>query len=363
MSAIERLLAMKPFEENKGAFMEAMREALKFHYDNCQMFRRFCEKNGFNPEGDYSLEEIPFFPVSLFKTLKLISVDEKEIVKDVSSSSTTSGIPSRIYLDSITAKRQSRALNAIMSSFMGPERRVLIVFDSPETVKSSQGNLSSRGTAIRGMLPFSKGVHFVLDGNLNLDMEALEKALSSVQPGEKVCFLGFTYLIYQILEKHKNDKEAKGLFSKTRGSLVLHLGGWKKLAELRVDKARFNQDLAAFLNTDAKGVMDIYGMVEQLGTIYPDCEYGLKHVPAYSDIIIRDVETLKPAEKGRQGFIQLLSPMPHSYPGVSVISDDTGVIVPGRCRCGRKGKAFLFKSRAEKAELKGCGDTLAPQEG
>ena len=363
MSRVDELLEMKPFQTDvhrkKEIFMEAMKESLKLHYEKCGLYRKFCQKNGFDPHGRYTLEQIPFFPVSLFKTVKLISVDERDIVKSVSSSATTSGVPSKVYLDAITAKRQVKVLSAIMSSFIGTERRTFAVFDSPETVKSSEGKLSSRGTAIRGMLPFSKKMIFVLDRELNLDRDALKEIASE----EDVCFLGFTFLIYQIMEKYRDDADVAAAMKRVKDPLVLHLGGWKKLQELNVNKPAFNKEVARFLNTQETKVKDIYGMVEQLGTIYPDCELGFKHVPVYSEIIIRDPETLKPAEDGKEGFIQLLTPLPNSYPGVSVISDDMGVIVKrDGCGCGRKGKTFIFRSRAQKAELKGCGDTLASGE-
>jgi phenylacetate-coenzyme A ligase PaaK-like adenylate-forming protein len=360
MSNVDELLEMKPFEGGKEhIFMEAMKESLRLHYEKCELYRKFCQKNKFDPYGSYTLEEIPFLPVSIFKTMKLISVDEKDIVKSVSSSATTTGIPSKVYLDNITAKRQTKALNSIMSDFIGSERMVFAVFDSPETVKSAGGKLSSRGTAIRGMLPFSKKMIFVLDKDLNLD----KMALKGIGSEEKVCFLGFTFLIYQVLERHKNDKEVAESLRRIKNPLVMHLGGWKRLQELNISKQSFNREVARFLNTQEKRVVDIYGMVEQLGTIYPDCELGYKHVPVYSEIIIRDSETLKPAEDGKEGFIQLLTPLPNSYPGISIITDDMGVIVKkDGCRCGRKGKAFLFRSRAQKAELRGCGDTLANRE-
>ena len=354
MDRIEELLGREAFQRDEGLFMEAMREAIRFHYGNCGMYRKFCEKEGFIPESDFSLEQIPFFPVSLFKTLKLVSVPEKEIVRDISSSS-TSGVPSRIYLDSVTAKRQVKALQSIMSSFMGHERKDFIVFDSPETVKSKERHLSSRATAIRGMLPFSKRMFFVLDNNLELDMEALKRAAS--EASGKVYFFGFTFLIHRVMERSKGNAEAADILNKLSAFRVLHIGGWKKLMDLGISKEDFNKSVSEFFNVENKGVTDIYGMTEQLGTIYPDCEFGFKHVPAYSEIIIRDTHTLKPVENGKPGFIQLLTPLPHSYPGISVISDDIGVIVTESCGCGR-GKAFLFKSRAEKVELKGCGDTL-----
>jgi predicted house-cleaning noncanonical NTP pyrophosphatase (MazG superfamily) len=162
----------------------------------------------------------------------------------------------------------------------------------------------------------------------------------------------------KIKDKNIFDKINKILKDVTNRKFVLHLGGWKKLKDISVDKLKFNEELSEFLDMSKTKILDFYGMTEQLGTVYPDCEYGYKHAPLYSEIIIRDVDTFKPCFVGETGFIQLLSPIPHSYPGISIISDDIGELKGiDNCKCGRKGKYFVFKKRAEKAELKGCGDT------
>ena len=44
---------------------------------------------------------------------------------------------------------------------------------------------------------------------------------------------------------------------------------------------------------------------------------------------------------------------------ISLLSDDIGKILGvDDCPCGRKGKYFRFEKRTEKADIKGCGDTI-----
>ena len=137
------------------------------------------------------------------------------------------------------------------------------------------------------------------------------------------------------------------------------MGGWKKLTDINISRERFYQEISEFFNTEETKIIDIYGMTEQLGTIYPDCQFGNKHVSAYSDIIIRNPSTLESEGVGKSGLIQLLSPIPHSYPGISILSDDFGHLEGiDDCPCGRKGKYFRFDKRSESADLKGCGDTI-----
>lgn len=356
---IEELLKMEPFsvegKEKERIFLNEMKNSLIFHYENCEPYRRFCESQGFDPCKEFSLTDIPYLPVSIFKELRLISVPEKDILRNIHSSATRSGKPSSVYLDRVSMSRQVRGLTSIMENFIGKERRDFIFLDSPETIRSVGGELSSRATVMRSLLPFSKKSFFILDNDLKLNKEALKDALEKV--GEKVCFYGFTFIVYQFVQN--TDKAVSEFFEKIRDSLVLHSGGWKRLNNLKVEKREFNTGVSGFLKTKPENVIDLYGMVEHLGIIYPDCEYGYKHVPVFSDVIIRDVNTLEPVENGKSGFIQLMSPIPHSYPGVSIISDDIGkVVVDDECKCGRRGKAFLFEGRAEKSEIRGCGDTL-----
>ncbi len=355
---IEELLGKEPFSlsgrEKESVFLKAMKDSLIFHYENCEPYRKFCDNKKFNPNGIFPLTDIPFLPVSIFKELKLTSVPEKDILRNIHSSSTTSGKPSSVYLDRISMNRQVRTMNSIMGSFIGNERFDFIFLDSPETIRSQGGDLSSRATVMRSLLPFSKKAFYILDSNLNLNRRSLEDALNKIEG--RVCFYGFTFIIYQFV--HNTDKSVSKLFEGIE-SIVLHSGGWKKLENIKVEKKEFNRRVSEFLITKPENVIDIYGMVEHLGVLYPDCKYGYKHVPVFSDVIIRDTHTLEPVENGKSGFIQLLSPIPHSYPGVSIISDDIGkIVMDDGCRCGRKGKAFLFESRAKEAEVRGCGDTL-----
>src|SRR5690349_8908074 len=56
------------------------------------------------------LNSIPYLPVGLFKTHRLVSVPDDRIFKTLTSSGTTGQQVSRIFLDSETARRQTAAL-------------------------------------------------------------------------------------------------------------------------------------------------------------------------------------------------------------------------------------------------------------
>ncbi len=360
------ILNFDPFilekSEKEELFLQEMKKSTGWHYENCQDYKLLCDNRNFSPVSSFKLADIPYLPVSIFKTREFLSVPKEKITRTLFSSS-TSGVPSKILLDDITIKNQITALGKILKSFLGADRRHFIVFDTEKTIKSTgDGELNSRGTAIRGMFPMAKSVDFILNDDLSVNHEKLKAAAEKLSNDEKLCFFGFTWLIYSIYSNNKKNRQFINHMRKITGNkdaLMLHIGGWKKLKDIAVTKDRFNSDVAEMLGTKPGKIIDMYGMTEQLGTVYPDCEFGYKHIPAYSELIIRNIDTLEPAEMGEIGFIQFLSPLPHSYPGISILSDDMGKIIGvDTCKCGRKGAYFVFEKRSEKAELKGCGDTL-----
>jgi hypothetical protein len=97
--------------------------------------------------------------------------------------------------------------------------------------------------------------------------------------------------------------------------------------------------------------------VEQVGMPYPDCAAGLKHVPYWGEVIVRRADTLEAAPPGEAGLLQLLNCLPLSAPNQSVLTEDVGeIVLRDGCACGRRGTAFVFRGRAQRAEARGCSD-------
>ena len=110
-----------------------------------------------------------------------------------------------------------------------------------------------------------------------------------------------------------------------------------------------------------ENIFDFYGFTEQMGLIYASGGNTPKSVSSYSEIIIRDFETfcnlLKMDKKVSSKF---LTPLPHSYPGISILTEDVGKIVGrGKDENNRIGTKFEVIGRAKEAETRGCGDIMS----
>lgn len=332
-------------------FLEYMLELFDHHKHQCGAFNRMMSSVNYCKRNIYSIDDLPFIPVRLFKLFELASVCRGSVIKTMTSSGTSGQAVSKIYLDKQTASLQSRILSRIVSSFLGSTRVPMMIVDCESTVKN-RSQFSARSAGITGFSLFSTKRIFALKDDMSLNVEAVKEFLED-NKSMTILMFGFTSIIYQHFYHELLRSSQKFDLS---NAVLIHGGGWKKLISEAVDSATFKAQLNSICGLSR--IHDYYGMVEQTGTIHMECEFGYLHTSEYSDIIIRNSNDFSVSRYGEEGIVQLLSLLPISYPGQSILTEDLGVIFgEDDCRCGRKGKYFKINGRLKKAELRGCSDT------
>lgn len=348
--------------EHEELFMKALQEELIFHYNHNEMYRKFCDRKGFDPHLEIKdVADIPPVAVSVFKELgfQLNSVPKEELTLALQSSA-TSGVPSTIVVDKITSKRQSKAMVKVISEFIGKKRIPFLIMDI-DPRSSYKKLLGARFAAVTGYLKFANKVGYFLKANEQgvsyFDVEGIKEFIADIPVEQPVVVFGFTYILFQNVLKEIQEQGVK--LQLPKGSKIIHIGGWKKLESQKISKDLFNQQLSESFGIKPTDVIDIYGFTEQMGLNYPDCECGCKHESSYVKVRVRDVVTREILPAGKEGMLEFITPVPHSYPGNVVLTDDIGVIEPEPCPCGRSGQRFRVVGRLKKAEVRGCGDILS----
>jgi Acyl-protein synthetase, LuxE len=340
----------------KASFLLGELTALTdLHRERCPGYARILRKVHLDrsASGSSGLEALPFLPVSIFKAERLSSVPDSAVVKVLVSSGTTGQLPSRVVLDRDTAALQGRALADIIREEIGPARLPMAFVDHPGVV-ADRGEFSARGAGLLGFATFGRNHEYLLDGTMRPDWTLLRKFEERFAGGPVLLF-GFTFMVWRHLVQEARREGIR--FSLPHGTLI-HGGGWKKLEEERVDAAEFKG--AVRERFGIPNVVNYYGMVEQAGSVFVECAEGHLHAPSFAEIIVRDSKTLAPVPHGREGLIQVLSIVPRSYPGHSLLTEDLGVVDgEDTCPTGRLGKYFRVLGRAPRAELRGCSDTHA----
>jgi hypothetical protein len=358
-SPARALLDLPPFglsqAEKRARLLPMLRALTEYHAERCTPYRNILNNvfGGTGRLGTERLEDIPFLPVTLFKTHVLSSVPQGHVVKVLTSSGTTGQQPSRIFLDAETASVQSAVLVKVAQHFLGRERLPMVIVDHPGVVRDRDSR-SARGAGILGMAQFGHRPFYALREDMSLDLEGLRAYLGQAE-GRRVLFFGFTFMVWRYLVEALERARQRLVI---QGGTLVHSGGWKKLQEAAVDPDTFRSRVQAA--TGVEQVINFYGMVEQVGGVYFENPIHYLHAPIYSEVIVRDPVTLAPLPDGQPGLIQVLSCLPTSYPGHSLLTEDLGVVRGVDPQgTGMGGRYFEVVGRVPRAELRGCSDTFA----
>lgn len=356
---LEGLLLIEPYSlsrvEKENVLTSGLKELTKTHYQKSGKYKRMMDAISLELDKISSYYDLPFLPVRMFKELELLSVPKEEIVKTITSSGTSGQQVSKIFLDRETSSNQTKVLTKIVTDFLGKKRVPMIILDSSAVVKD-RTMFSARGAGILGFSMFGSKRIYALDENMQLDTENIKTFLEE-HKGETIFMFGFTFMIWQHFYKELLKSGYKPDLS---NGVLIHGGGWKKLQSESVSPVEFKAKLHDVCGINVSHVHDYYGMVEQTGTIYMECEYGHLHASNFSDIIVRRSSDFSVADVGEKGIIEVVSLLPKSYPGHTLLTEDEGIVLgEDDCKCGRYGKYFNVIGRIKNAEIRGCSDTYA----
>jgi hypothetical protein len=352
-------LELDPFglknQEKKDFLLPALVALTKRHYESCKEYRRIVDAVFGGIKDNYStLEDLPFVPVSMFKQYDLRSVPDCDIVKVMTSSGTTGQQVSRVALDGITARMQSSVLIKIMQHCLGKKRLPMVIVDSEQTVLNRK-QFSARAAGILGMSQFGYKPFYALDNEMRLRERELIDYISQCPVDQPIFLFGFTFIVWLHFIQELESRADVARLSIPNGILI-HSGGWKKLSDQSVTAEEFRRRLKAI--TGIGKSFNFYGMVEQVGSVFVENPLSFLQAPIYSDVIIRNPQTLKPQPVGESGLIQVLSMLPWSYPGHSLLTEDLGILRgEDHPQINMFGKFFEVLGRVPKVEVRGCGDT------
>lgn len=356
MNELDTLFELPPFslaaEEKERLLLPCFLELTGHHRKNCLPYAAMLDAMGYREEDCHSLSGLPFLPVGLFKKLALSSAAD-DLTRTITSSGTTGQAVSRVMIDGETAMRQRQALAVIASDFLGQRRLPMLIVDTPNVLRPPLSS-SARGAGVMGFAVCASKRYFALREDMSLDVPAMEEFLSGL--GGKPFFLfGFTFVVWKHFYEVLKNRNIKLDFS--AGTLI-HGGGWKKLADEAVPRERFHEALSETCGITR--IFDYYGMAEQTGSVFMECEYGHLHCSNFSQVFVRRASDFSLCQAGEEGILQVLSVLPRSYPGHSLMTEDRGVLLgEDDCPCNRRGRYFTVPGRLPKAELRGCSDVYA----
>ena len=348
---LERPQFTIPQAEKEVLLLAELNRLTDLHRTGCGPYKTLTDV--FGGVQAETLGQLPYLPVSLFKTHHLQSIPDEEVFKLLTSSGTTGQAVSRIVLDRVTADLQTRALGAIIGSVVGKARLPMIIIDTKNII-NDRAQFSARGAGVLGMMPFGRRHFHALNDEMELDAEGLISFLNENRESPVLIF-GFTFMVWKYFHQQIVERGLDVDFSQ---GILIHSGGWKKLEEQRVGNAEFKWALRE--SCGIQRIHNFYGMVEQVGSVFLEGEDGYLYPSNFSDVIIRDPHTWAEMPDGHPGIVEVLSVLPRSYPGHVLLTEDIGVVHGiAESPSGPCGKRLEVIGRVPRTELRGCSDTHA----
>ena len=325
-------------ELSNELFRKAMQENCRYQYEHCKDYARILDEKSFHPDDlkEYQdIEKLPFIPTLYFKHHKLLSMREKRMLIKATSSG-TSGKKSYIGFNFSSLYRGLRMVITVGKYHklwsLKPTHYLIFGYEPSHNNQTAISKTAFGFTFFAPAISRTYALKYTKDG-YKLDLESLKqnflKYSKSKFPVRTIGFPAYTYFLL------KQMKEEGIKVQLPKGSKLTLGGGWKQFYAQKVSKEEFYQLVEEVLGIDDKHIVEFFGAVEH-PILYTDCRCHHFHVPVYSRVLIRDVDTLKPIENGQIGLINLLTPMVDSVPLLSIMTDDLGILHEEPCPCGEK---------------------------
>lgn len=244
-------------------------EVFKFQFENNRVYRSYCDLLYKHPSEINDIADIPFLPISFFKTHKIIA-SEKPAEVLFTSSGTTGAQTSKHYVTDPGIYKKS--FSKAFYFFYGDIEDYVILALLPSYMEREGSSLiyMAEDLVRRSGHPESG---FYLD---HFDVLA-EKLKSLDDSGKKVLLLGVSFALLDLAERHPLS---------VKNTIVMETGGMKGRR-----KELIREELHAILkNAFALSVIHSeYGMTELLSQAY-SMGNGVFHCPPWMKVLTRDPE-------------------------------------------------------------------------
>jgi phenylacetate-coenzyme A ligase PaaK-like adenylate-forming protein len=278
MELIDQIFDIQSNED----FEKVALEVYSFQKDNCTVYSEYL--NALNKPEPANVSEIPFLPISFFKSHKVISGDSQEQV--LFKSSGTSGERSQHFV--LDTELYKKSFIAIYKDQIGdPKDQVILallpnyleqgesslVYMVDELIKQSESQLSG----------------FFLENYSDL-ITNYNQAIAS---GKSVVIFGVSYALLDLAELKPNLSKAT----------IIETGGMKGR---RKELSKKELHAALKKGFDCASISSEYGMTELLSQSYSSSD-GKFDQPAWMKIMIRDInDPFSFVREGKSGGINII---------------------------------------------------------
>lgn len=322
---------MKPKTEaifsisNSEEFNALALSIFKFQAQNCRVYQAYIQNLKVDVDQVSDIEEIPFLPISFFKTQQIIS--NQDAVQVTFSSSGTTGMVQSSH-DVTDASLYERSYLRAFDNFYGPVQNYCFLALLPSYQQRSGSSLIYMVNDL-----IQKSSH-PQSGYFLYNHEDLYQTLLNLKAQKQATVLiGVTYALLDFIEKYAVD------FPEL---IVMETGGMKGKRKEMVREELHEQLTKGF---GVKSIHSEYGMTELLSQAYSLGD-GIFYCPEWMKVLTRDTnDPLSLVKNGKTGGINVID-LANINSCSFIATQDLGRINPNG--------SFEVLGRFDNADIRGC---------
>jgi hypothetical protein len=311
--------------DNETAFNDIAIEVFRHQLQKCEVYQNYVAhlKTDKNSIDHYS--QIPFLPISFFKSHKILSTAD-EVETTFSSSGTTGQTNSKHYVTDVNLYRNS--YNKTFAQFYGKADELCILALLPSYLEREGSSLIYMVDDLLKQSKCPKSGYFL--HNMDDLLGVLTELKASKQ---KTVLFGVTYALLDFVERHQMD------FPEL---IIMETGGMKGKR-----KEMVREELHQIL-CNGFGVSKIhseYGMTELLSQAYSKGD-GIFQSPTWMKILLRDtLDPLSLVSGNQTGGINVID-LANMNSCSFIATQDLGKIYGDN--------SFEIIGRFDNADIRGC---------
>jgi len=309
--------------KNKNEFENLALKIFEYQIENNKIYKKYAS---LVLKGKYpkSIQEIPFLPISFFKSEKIISknLDTEIIFK----SSGTKGKRSSHYVSSIDLYEKSFLKNFIAN--YGPLEKKCIIGILPSYLENGDSSLIYM---VNKLIKKSKNHQ---SGFYEKKFDKLRKCiLQNEEEKKQTIIIGVTYALLDFASKYPTE---------LKNTIIIETGGMKGNRK-ELLKEEVHNILSSSFNI--KHIHSEYGMTELLSQAYSK-KNGVFETPKWMKILIRDIYDPFCMKKNKEiGAINVID-LANIHSCSFIATDDIGFLV--------NENKFKLSGRITNADVRGC---------
>lgn len=254
--------------KDSHAFEQKALEVFHYQYLNNEIYKKFCNGIKRSNLNVKKITEIPFLPISFFKSHSVFSGETLPAFY-FESSGTTSVVQSKHYIKDIEVYHQ--VIDACFNTFFGPYEDFIVFGLLPHYLERKHSSLVYMVNRwVQNSIPIEK--HFYLD-----DLQELKNQINlAISKNKQIVLIGITFALLDFMEIFETDYDK---------IYVLETGGMKGRRE-EIPK----KELWKMLKRNFKNAIigSEYGMCELLSQSFAFNQPVFK-APNWKKVLVADI--------------------------------------------------------------------------